>query len=82
MKVDIDFVRGRESLKTRESNPYLWSSSCWLLFEAGLLWANGGRSAPVSARKSRGYSVRVLTHDNEFLISFVGDDLTPELRRL
>ena len=82
MKVDLDFMMGLESLKARTPNPYIWSSSCWMLFEAGLLWANRGASAPVAARKSRGYSVRVQTAANEFLISFVGDDLTPELRRL
>ena len=82
MKVDLDFVKGLESLKARTTNPYIWSSTCWMLFEAGLLWANGGRSAPVKAFKSRGYSVHVQTHDNDFIIRFVGDDLTPELRRL
>ena len=82
MKVDLDFMMGLESLKARTPNPYIWSSNCWLLFEAGLLWANRGSSAPVSARKSRGYTVKVQTYANDWLISFVGDDLTPELRRL
>ena len=82
MKVDLDFVKGFESLKARASNPYIWSSTHWMLFEAGLLWANRGSSAPVSARKSRGYTVKVQTQANDWLISFVGDDLTPELRRL
>ena len=82
MKVDLDFMMGLESLKARTSNPYIWSSSCWLLFEAGLLWANRGSSAPVSARKSRGYTVRVQTQANDWVIEFAGDDLTPSLRRL
>ena len=82
MKVDLDFIKGLESFKARTSNPYIWSSNCWLLFEAGLLWANRGSSAPVSARKSRGYTVKVQTYANDWLISFVGDDLTPSLRRL
>jgi hypothetical protein len=82
MKVDLDFVMGLESLKARTSNPYIWSSACWMLFEAGLLWANGGRSAPVAARKSRGYTVRVQTAANDWVITFAGDDLTPSLRRL
>jgi hypothetical protein len=34
------------------------------------------------ARKSRGYSVRIDTADNSFVVDFVGDDLDPELRRL
>jgi hypothetical protein len=82
MKVDPDFTLGFESLKARATNPFIWSSSCWMLFEAGLLWANRGSSAPVMARKSRGYTVKVQTAANDYLISFVGDDLTPELRRL
>jgi hypothetical protein len=53
-----------------------------MLYEAGRLWRNGGRSDPVTARKSRGYSVRVQTHANDWVIEFAGDDLTPELRRL
>ena len=82
MKVDLDFVMGLESLKTGAPNPFIWSSACWMLFEAGLLWANGGRSAPIIARKSRGYTVRVETADNVFIVAFVGDDLRPEVRRL
>jgi len=82
MKVDLDFVKGLESLKARESNPYIWSSTHWMLFEAGLLWANRGSSAPVMARKSRGYTVRVQTAANDWVIEFAGDDLTPSLRRL
>jgi len=82
MKVDLDFMIGLESLKARTVNPFIWSSACWLLFEAGLLWANRGSSAPVAARKSRGYSVRVQTHANDWVIEFAGDDLTPSLRRL
>jgi hypothetical protein len=78
-KVDPVFTMGADAIV---SNPFLWSSTNWMLYEAGRLWRNGGRSDPVTARKSRGYSVRVQTQANDWLISFVGDDLTPELRRL
>ena len=79
MKVDPAFSMGLDSIV---SNPFLWSSTNWMLYEAGRLWRGGGRSDPIAARKSRGYTVRVQTAANDFLISFVGDDLTPELRRL
>ena len=79
MKVDPAFSMGLDSIV---SNPFLWSSTNWMLYEAGRLWRGGGRSDPIAARKSRGYTVKVRTAANDFLISFVGDDLTPELRRL
>jgi len=82
MKVDPIFQSGFDHLFSDGPNPYIWSSTNWLLFEAGNLWRIGGRSAPVMARKFRGYTVKVRTAANDFLISFVGDDLTPELRRL
>lgn len=79
MKVDPAFTMGLDSIV---SNPFLWSSTNWLLYEAGRLWRGGGRSDPIAARKSRGYTVHVQTHDNDFIVRFVGDALTPELRRL
>jgi hypothetical protein len=89
MKVDPDFSLGMESMdfvhglgQDPISNPYMWSSTSWMLFEAGRVWNRCGRSTPIMARKSRGYTVRVQTAANEFLIAFVGDDLIPELRRL
>jgi len=78
-KVDPVFTMGADAVV---SNPFLWSSTNWMLFEAGRVWNRCGRSTPVMARKSRGYTVKVRTAANDFLISFVGDDLTPELRRL
>jgi hypothetical protein len=78
-KVDPVFTMGADAVV---SNPFLWSSTNWMLYEAGRLWRNGGRSDPVTARKSRGYAVHVQTAANDFIIAFVGDDLTPELRRL
>jgi hypothetical protein len=89
MKIDPDFALGMESMDfvhglSQEpiKNPYIWSSSSWMLFEAGRVWNRCGRSTPVMARKSRGYSVRIDTADNRFVVNFVGDDLDSELRRL
>ena len=81
-KVDLEFTWGRYAFTSRAPNPYIWSSTNWLLFEAGLLWESGGRSEPVMARKSRGYTVRVQTAANDWVLEFAGDDLTPSLRRL
>ena len=78
-KVDFAFTMGLDSIV---SNPFLWSSTNWMLYEAGRLWRNGGRSDPIAARKSRGYTVRVQTAANDWVIEFAGDDLTPSLRRL
>jgi hypothetical protein len=82
MKIDPDFTLGMESSGAPISNPYIWSSTHWMLFEAGRVWNRCGRSTPVMARKSRGYSVRIDTADNSFVVNFVGDDLDCELRRL
>ena len=79
MKVDPAFTMGLDSIV---SNPFLWSSTNWLLYEAGRLWGNDGRSEPIAARKSRGYTVRVQTQANDWVIEFAGDDLDSSLRRL
>ena len=79
MKVDPVFSMGLDSIV---SNPFLWSSTNWMLYEAGRLWRGGGRSDPIAARKSSGYSVRVQTQANDWVVQFVGTDLVPELRRL
>lgn len=81
-KLDCDFMLGFEGLGKETKNPFIWSSACWMLWEAGRLWANGGRSAPIMARKSRGYSVKVQTAANDFLICFDGSELTPSIKRL
>jgi len=81
-KLDSDFAQGMESIAAPISNPFMWSSTSWMLFEAGRVWNRCGRSTPIMARKSRGYSVRIDTADNQFVVDFVGDDLEPELRRL
>lgn len=51
-------------------NPHLWSSDNWLLFQAGFLFAKRGASTPIKATKSRGYSVRIFTQANEWVMRF------------
>ena len=52
------------------ANPHLWSSDNWLLFQAGFLFAKRGASTPIKATKSRGYSVRIFTQVNEWIMRF------------
>ena len=52
------------------ANPHLWSSDNWLLFEAGYLFAKRGASTPIKAIKSRGFSVRILTEANQWIMRF------------
>lgn len=80
-KVDPVFTAGTRS-DAHDVNPYIWSSTNWMLWEAGRLWTTGGRSEPVMARKSRGYTARVETADNAFLVVFEGDALTPAVERI
>jgi hypothetical protein len=86
-KIDPVFTAGAET-DPCDKNPYIWSSTNWLLFEAGQLWQNCefgriyGRTAPVLARKSRGYTVRVETPGNAFLVAFEGEDLHPRVERI
>ena len=80
-KVDPVFTAGTRS-DTHDVNPYIWSSTNWMLWEAGRLWATGGRSEPVMARKSRGYTARVNTCANEWVVKFIGDALTPTVERI
>ena len=49
-------------------NPHLWSSDNWLLFQAGFLFAKRGASTPIKATKSRGYSVRIFTQANDWVM--------------
>ena len=51
-------------------NPFIWSSDYWLLFEAGCLFAKRGASTPIKAIKSRGFSVRILTEANQWIMRF------------
>jgi len=81
-KVDQAFQNGFDHLFSDGPNPHIWSSNNWLLFEAGNLFRNGGWSTPIRAKKSRGYTVRVETIANDFLIRFDGDDLIPWIERL
>jgi hypothetical protein len=86
-KIDPIFTAGAET-DPHDKNPYIWSSTNWMVFETGQLWQNCefgrlyGRMAPVLVRKSRGYSVRVETADNAFLVMFEGEDLHPRVTRI
>lgn len=64
------------------TNPYLFSSACWLAFEAGR--ALSAVSAVTGARMSRGYSVRATTRGgNTFVVAFTGARLeTVNVNRL
>ena len=59
--------------------PHLFSSDCWLAWEAGYTMAMHGFSCPVKARKSRGYLMVIHTSANEFKIGFEGDDLSKRI---
>jgi len=80
-KVDLDFIAGARS-DAQDTNPHIWSSTNWLMWDAGRAWVTGCRSEPVMARKSRGYAVRVDTYANEWVIKFTGDALTPAVERI
>jgi hypothetical protein len=80
-KIDPAFIAGARS-DTHDANPHIWSSNDWLMWEAGRVWVISGRSEPMMARKSRGYSVRVNTCANEWIVKFTGDALTPAIERI
>ena len=80
-KVDLDYLAGACS-DAHDVNPYIWSSNAWLMWEAGRAWVMTGRCEPMMARKSRGYTARVNTYANEWVIKFTGDTLTPSVERI
>jgi hypothetical protein len=80
-KIDPVFIAGMHS-DAHDVNPHIWSSNNWLLWEAGRLWVVSVRSEPMMARKSRGYTARIDTHANEWIVKFTGDALTPSLERI
>jgi hypothetical protein len=84
-KIDPIFTAGTET-DPHDKNPYIWSSTNWMVFETGQHWQNCGFGRHghrvVLARKSRGYSVRVNTCANEWAIKFTGDALTPAIERI
>ena len=80
-KIDPAFIAGERS-DEHDTNPYIWSSNNWLMWEAGRVWVMSCRSEPVMARKSRGYTARVNTCANEWIVKFTGDALTPSLERI
>jgi hypothetical protein len=41
------------------ANPFLFSSDCWIAFQAGLRWWNSGARETTTCRKTRGHAVRL-----------------------
>lgn len=63
-----------------KANPYLFSSPCWMAWEAG--YELRGMSDIISVHSSRGYSVRVATREGgAFRIRFEGKKLHPHIDR-
>jgi hypothetical protein len=63
--------------------PFLESSPLWFAFRAGQELAKTGRTAPTSARISRGYSIRLETAGGASILARFGRDLAlQELARL
>jgi hypothetical protein len=52
------------------NNPFMWSSDSWLVWDAGFLFGKKGYCQPIKVKKSRGYSVKVQTHANDFTIKY------------
>ena len=63
-------------------NPSLFSSDNWLLHEAGHAFERKGYLMPTMAKKSRGYTVKAQTPDNDFMIKFSKDLKTCTIERL
>ena len=63
LKIALEGYKGFE-------NKHYWSSDNWLAHQTGLLFRSKGLSTPTQVKKSRGYSFRVLTNDNEFIVKF------------
>lgn len=56
--------------------PYYWSSDSWLAWNAGKALDARGSTAPAKVRKSRGYSLRIVTSgQGEFTFTASGKDL-------
>jgi hypothetical protein len=63
--------------------PYLFSSHCWIAYRAGNALAASGRSRPVRAAMSRGYSFKMETAGgNIFLARFTSDLQSCQIERL
>lgn len=55
---------------------YLFSSDSWLAYQSGQYLFSTGRTRPIKAMKSRGYSVKIETESGMiFLFKAEGDDL-------
>lgn len=64
------FMKGWHASDAQTDNPFLWSSDNWLAFDAGAQFYKQGTSMPIKAKKSKGYSIRVMTNDNEYIVKY------------
>lgn len=61
------FLLGYNAQDPQIDNPFLWSSPSWLAFKAGGQFAKRGTSTPIQCKASRGYTLRVFSHHNQWL---------------
>lgn len=63
--------------------PYIFSSPCWIAYRAGYTLASSGRSRPVKAAMSRGFSFKMeTTGGNMFLVKFSKDLQSTVIERM
>ena len=72
-------LAGYNAREDRTPCPFIFSSDCWLAWEAGYEMAMRGFSRPIKARKSRGYLMVLQTAANEIKIGFQGADLSKRI---
>jgi len=61
------FLEGYNAQDPQLDNPFLYSSPSWLAFTAGGNFAKYGTGTPTKCKASRGYKLRVFTHNNEWI---------------
>jgi hypothetical protein len=66
MNLTEAFLEGYHAQDYIIDNPYLWSSPCWLAFDAGGTFAKEGGEPPLSCKASRGYSLRFTTKGKQW----------------
>lgn len=74
MRNDIQILASAQAGYDRAPDTTLWSSPCWLAYQAGK--AVSAMTRPVKAHMSRGYSVRLeLGSGTQVLVRFSGKEL-------
>jgi hypothetical protein len=68
-------LEGFNAYKAGGTCPYLFSSDCWLVWQAGFEMARYNFAPPAMAKKSTGYSVKTRTLQGIITIKFTGDAL-------